>query len=130
MRSLQRRKQDVWATTATLDDSTVEGSISYSNPVHFMASVSNTSGTPNELPVGIVAEYSRYLVSYDRDLELEEGTNLFIDRTPQLNQDGSLTVDENGVPLVSPDYVVSHIMDTMKGTIARYGIRKIAGEDE
>ena len=101
MRSLARRKQDVWITK-------------------------ETRGTPHELPVGIVAEYSRYLISYDRGLELEEGDLLFVDITPDLTPNGALRVDINGTPYTSPDYVVSNIMDTAKGTIARYGIRKIA----
>ena len=126
MRSLARRKQDVWITKETRSDASIEGSVSYSNPVLIHVTVSNTSGTPHELPVGIVAEYSRYLISYDRGLELEEGDLLFVDITPDLTPNGALRVDINGTPYTSPDYVVSNIMDTAKGTIARYGIRKIA----
>ena len=127
MRSLQRRKQDVWITTETRSDSSIEGSVSYSKPVKIRVTVSNTSGTPHELPVGIVAEYSRYLVSFDRDLVLNEGDLLFVDITPDITANGALRVDINGNPYTAPDYVVSNIMDTQKGTIARYGIKRIAG---
>lgn len=129
MRSLQRRVQPVWFCEATTDDSSIEPRKRYSKPeVHYVA-VSNTSGTPHELPVGIVAEYSRYFVSYDRDFHPEEGTMLFVDKEPDLTVTGELRVDINGNPYTTPDYVLTHIMDTQLGTIARYGIRKIAGNE-
>lgn len=128
MRSLQRRKQSLWYCWAIIDDSHIEPSVSYTKPVKIMVSVSNTSGTPHELPVGSVAEYSRYFVSYDREFKPEEGMVLFVDREPQLTEEGFLDVDEHNVPITKPDYVLSHVMDTAKGTIARYGIKKIAGD--
>lgn len=128
MRSLQRRKQDIWITKATRSDESIEGRTYYSKPIKIRASVSNTSGTPHELPVGIVAEYSRYFISFDNDLTIEEGMCLFVDKIPQLTVNGYLETDYNGNPYTKPDYVVSHIMRTAKGTIFRYGIRKIAGD--
>jgi hypothetical protein len=127
MRSLQRRKQDVWFCTSTRDDSEQEIRLNYSKPEMHKVTVSNTSGTPHELPVGIVAEYTRYIVVFDRDFKPTEGMLLFVDITPQLTSTGKLATDVNGVPYTQPDYVLSHVMDTKKGTIARYGIRKIAG---
>lgn len=129
MRSLQRRKQDVWLTVATKSDATIEGIVTYSKPEKHSVTVSNTSGTPHELSVGIVAEYSRYIVSYDRDFNPKEGTQVFVDKVPLLDEFDELAVDEHGVALTAPDYVLSHIMDTKKGTIARYGLKKIAGDE-
>lgn len=135
MRSLQRRKQEIWCVEATRDDSTIEGSMVYGKPDKHMMSVSNTSGTPHELPVGIVAEYSRYIVSFDRDFQPHEGLMVFIDITPRLIESGEhkgeLEVnEETGKPYTEPDYVVTHLMDTQKGTIARYGIKKVAGDGQ
>lgn len=135
MRSLQRRKQEIWCVEATRDDSTIEGSMVYGKPEKHMMSVSNTSGTPHELPVGIVAEYSRYLVSFDRDFQPHEGLMVFIDITPRLIESGEhkgeLEInEETGKPYTEPDYVVTHLMDTQKGTIARYGIKKVAGDGQ
>ena len=135
MRSLQRRKQEIWCVEATRDDSTIEGSMVYGKPEKHMMSVSNTSGTPHELPVGIVAEYSRYIVSFDRDFQPHEGLMVFVDITPRLIESGEhkgeLEVnEETGKPYTEPDYVVTHLMDTQKGTIARYGIKKVAGDGQ
>jgi len=133
MRSLQKRKQDIWCVEAVRNDETIEGSMVYSKPEKHRMTVSNTSGTPHELPVGIVAEYSRYIVSFDRDFQPHEGLMLFIDVVPRLiasgEHKGELEIDsETGKPYTEPDYVVSNIIDTQKGTIARYGIKKVAGE--
>lgn len=135
MRSLQRRKQEIWCVEATRDDSTIEGSMVYGKPEKHMMSVSNTSGTPHELPVGIVAEYSRYIVSFDRDFQPHEGLMVFIDIEPRLIESGEhkgeLEVnEETDKPYTEPDYVVTHLMDTQKGTIARYGIKKVAGDGQ
>ena len=129
MRSLMRRKQYIWTVDAVRNDETVEGGMTYGKPVKYHMAVSNTSGTPHELPVGIVAEYSRYIVSYDRDFKPSEGLMLFIDVVPRIGGDGYLENDpETGEPYTTPDYVLSHIIDTQKGTIARYGIKKVAGD--
>ena len=130
MRSLQRRKQYIWICEASIDDSDMEPTTTYSKPEKHRVTVSNTSGTPHELPVGVVAEYSRYFISYDRNWKPREGMVLYVDRKPELDDDGFIILNENGEPNVKPDYVLSHIMDTAKGTIARYGIRKIAGEED
>lgn len=128
MRSLQRRKQDIWICTASTIDTDIEGLTRYSKPEKHRVTVSNTSGTPHELPAGIVPEYNRYFISYDRDFNPKEGQVLFVDKEPQLTYNGNLDVDINGTPYTKPDYVITHIMNTSKGTIARYGIKKIAGD--
>lgn len=127
MRSIKRRKQDVWVTEETRDDSTIEGTSTYSKPEKHRFTVSSTSGTPNELAVGIVAEYNRYIVSYDRSFKAKEGMLLFVDIDPELDEFGELVLNENGEPNTKPDYVLTHVMDTKKGTLARYGIKKVAG---
>ena len=131
MRSLQRRKQDVWTTIATRNDETIEGSTTYSKPEKHRFTVSNTTGTPHELPVGIVAEYNRYIVSFDRDFKPVEGMMFYVDVVLVLDAETKeLILDENGEPITKPDYVLNHIGDTQKGTIARYGIKKVAGESD
>lgn len=130
MRSLQRRQQPIWICETRTDDTGIEPITSYTKPQKYFVAVSNTSGTPHELPVGVVAEYSRYFISYDRDFKPKEGMVLFVDKVPELTVTGDLRVDINGVPYTKPDYVLTHILDTAKGTIARYGIKKIAGDDQ
>lgn len=128
MRSLRRRKQDIWIVECEINDETIEGNAVYGKPRKIRAAVSNTSGTPAELPVGIVAEYTRYFISFDRSFKPQEGLLLFVDRVPMLDEEGYLSInEETNKPFTEPDYVLSHIMDTAKGCIARYGIKKVAG---
>ena len=129
MRSLQRRKQDIWLTTATRSDEHIEDTVVYSKPERYRVTVSNTSGNPKEIAAGLVSEYSRYFISFDRDFHAEEGTMVFVDRIPELDSEGWLVL-EDGDPVTAPDYVITAIFDTAKGTIARYGIRKIAGDGD
>ena len=159
MRSLRRRKQNIWICKASIDDSHMEPITTYSKPEKHRVSVSDTSGTPHELAVGLVSEYSRYFISYDRDFKPKEGMVLFVDKEPILDEYGYLIInnasiyltsrsnkifttrsgkkitlikgedEDDGEPLTKPDYVLTHIMDTARGTIARYGIKKIAGEE-
>lgn len=130
MRSLQRRKQDIWLTKATRSDEHIEDTVTYSKPEKHRVTVSNSSGNPREIAAGLVSEYSRYFISYDRDFRPEEGMSVFVDKIPELDSEGELVLDSDGVPVTLPDYVITTILDTARGTIARYGMKKIAGDGE
>ena len=94
--------------------------------------VSSTSGTPEEISAGIVPTYDRYLIFWKsrwNKFKPKEGWVLWIDVAPELNEDGDLLLDDNGLPTVLPDYRLDKIIDTKKGAIARYGIIKIGGHD-
>lgn len=127
MRTLLRRTQYIWLTTSSKSDESIEAVTSYSKPVKVRVAVSNASGTPREIAAGLAMEYSRYFISFDRDFDAEEGTLVYVDRIPEIDVEGELVLDEEGDPTVAPDYVITHIWDSQRGTIARYGIRKIAG---
>lgn len=128
MRSLQRRKQDIWICDATTTDADLQGVTRYSKPQKHRVTVSNTSSSPSEISAGITPEYSRYFISYDRNFNPKEGQVLFVDKEPLLTYNGNLAMNIDGVPYTKPDYVLSQVMNTGKGTIARYVIRKIAGD--
>lgn len=130
MRNATRRKQDVWFVTRTKDDSGIEPVYVYGKPENHRMSVSSTSGTPTEMNFGILPNYDRYMVSYDRDFNPVEGTYLYVDVVPEIDAEtGELVLNENDEPTVKPDYILDRIADTQKGILARYGIRKISAED-
>ena len=98
--------------------------------VHFMEQGKVlVSGTPEEIAAGIVPDYDRYITSFNRNFHPQEADIFWIDRIPQISEDGSLILDENGEPAVLPDYTLKKILDTQKGNIARYGISKRGNED-
>ena len=125
MRSLTRIKQDIWFVTRTKDDSDLVSGYVYGNPEKHRFSVSPSSGMPTEMNFGLLPTYDRYIVSYDRKFTPKEGTFLYVDVTPELNQDGTLHLGEDGEPTVAPDYILDRVHDAKKGFLARYGIRKV-----
>lgn len=130
MRSLTRRKQDVWFVVRTKDDSSIEPVYVYGRPERHRFSVSSTSGSPAEFNFGILPTYDRYMISYDRQFKPEEGMYLYVDKTPEIDSEGMLVLNEDNEPTVKPDYILDRIYDTRKGILARYGIRKVSDRDE
>ena len=129
MRNATRRKQDVWFVSRDRDDSSIEPSYVYGTPIKKRVSVSPTSGYPTEMNFGLLPTYDRYIISYERDFNPVEGTYLYVDRTPELDADKELVLNENGEPTVKPDYILKRIADTQKGVLARYGIDKCTGDE-
>lgn len=129
MRNATRRKQDVWFVIRTKDDSNIDPAYTYSKPENHRFSVSSTSGSPAEMNFGILPTYDRYMISYDRNFKPVEGMYLYIDKTPELDDDGMLVLNESNEPTVKPDYILDRIYDTKKGELARYGIKKVSDKD-
>lgn len=129
MRNATRRKQDIWFVNRTKDDSNIDPAYTYDKPIKKRFSVSSTSGTPAEMNFGILPTYDRYMVSYDRKFQPVEGMYLYIDKMPELDENGYLVLNESNEPTVKPDYILDRIYDTKKGILARYGIKKVSDKD-
>lgn len=131
MRGLTRQKQTMYYATLTEEHHGIDTVPKYSPVSAIKLSVSATAGTPEELAAGIAPDYDRYITSLDRGFceVAEEGMVLWVDRAPELDGDNNLIVSDDGVPPTTPpDYVLKKILDTAKGNVARYGIKKIGGE--
>lgn len=129
MRNATRRKQDVWFVSRSKDDSGINPVYVYSIPKKHRMSVSPTSGTPVEFAFGILPTYDRYMVSYERDFHPEEGMYLYVDKTPELDENGQLVLNSKNEPTVKPDYILDRIFRTLRGVTIRYGIRKVSDKD-
>lgn len=129
MRNSTRRKQDIWFVNRSKDDSQMDPAYTYDKPEKHRFSVSSTSGSPAEMNFGILPNYDRYMVSYDRKFQPVEGMYLYIDKTPELDENGDLVLNELNEPTVKPDYILDRIYDTKKGILARYGIKKVSDKD-
>ena len=89
-----------------------------------------TAATPEEISAGIVPTYDRYITSYDRNFKPEEGMVVWVDKIPQIDDSGNLVMAEDGItPVTPPDYTLKKIIDTAKGSVARYGIKKVGGSE-
>lgn len=130
MRGLVRQKQKVYWSRVSEKMDGLDRAKAYTKPVLYRFSVSATAGTPEEIAAGVVPDYDRYITSFNRDFQPQEADLFWIDRTPQISDDGSLVLNEDGEPTVLPDYTLKRILDTQKGNIARYGISKVGNENE
>lgn len=131
MRSNSRQKQRVWFSKITEDSSSIDPVISYNKPIMKKFTVSSTAGLPEEIAAGIVPTYDRYISSYDREFckVAEEGMAVWVDKIPKIDDSGNLVLDEDGVPVTPPDYVLKKIIDTARGSVTRYGIKKVGGSE-
>lgn len=129
MRGLKRQQQIVYWSKVSEGLSDIDTITEYTKPKAYKFSVSATAGTPEEISAGIVPDYDRYITSFDRTFQPEEGDVFWIDVIPKLGKDGNLILEDD-IPVVMPDYRLKKILDTQRGNIARYGISKIGAENE
>lgn len=128
MRCLVRQTQKLWFSVVTKQYSGIDDVSVYSKPEMHEFSVSATGSTPEQYASGIVPDYDRYITSFDRSFDPIEGTQVWVDVTPELDANGELVLDEDGCPTVYPDYTLRRKVDTMMGTVARYLIKKNGDE--
>lgn len=128
MRSRSRDRQKVWFVTVTEEKVGVDTVLKYGKLVMKKMSVSSGTGQPGQVSAGLVVDYDREITSYDKTLRgvIREGDALYVDVEPQLNDDGTLTMGEDGyTPVTSPDYRISAIFSTQKGDVDVFGIKKV-----
>lgn len=133
MRSRVRDRQKVWFVTVTEKKVGIDTIYEYNDPViKKKMSVSSGTGQPGQVSAGLVVDYDREITSYDKSLRgvIREGDAVFVDVEPQLNDDGTLTMGEDGyTPVTPPDYRISAIFSTQKGKVDVFGIKKVGGNN-
>ena len=129
MRSMLRDRQAIYFSIVTEKKVGIDTVQEYNDPViEKKMAVSSGTGQPGQVSAGLVVDYDREITSYDKTLRgvIREGDAVFIDVEPQLNEDGTLTMDEDGyTPVTPPDYRISAIFSTQKGDVDVYGIKKV-----
>lgn len=130
MRSPVKDRQKVWFSKITEKKVGIDTVQEYSNPIMRKLTVSAGTGAPTQISAGLVVDYDREITSYDKSLRgvVREGDVVFVDVEPQINEDGTLTMGEDGyTPVTPPDYRISAIFKTQKGSVDVYGIKKVGG---
>ena len=130
MRSLGRDRQKIWFVTVTEEKVGIDTVQEYGKPIMKKMAVSSGTNMPGQVSAGLVVDYDREITSYDKTLRgvIREGDALYVDVEPQLNDDGTLTMGEDGyTPVTPPDYRISAIFKTQKGSVDVYGIKKVGG---
>ena len=130
MRSPVRDRQKVWFSTITEKKVGIDTIQEYSKPVVAKLTASAGTGAPSQISAGLVVDYDRELTSYNRNLrnQIEEGSVCWVDVIPEIAEDGSLVMSDDGItPIVPPDYRVDKIFSTARGRVDVFGIKKIGG---
>lgn len=130
-RNSVRDRQKVWWVTIEEIHEGIDNIIKYGKPEMHKQTVSTTSGTPEEIAAGIVPNYDRYITHYkskSKPFNPVEGMGVFVDIEPEMDEEENLAMSEDGyTPVTPPDYRLVKILDTKKGSVARYGISKVGG---
>lgn len=127
MRSRLRDRQKIYFVTVAEKKVGIDTVQEYGKPIMKKMAVSSGTNMPGQVSAGLVVDYDREITSYDKTLKgvIREGDAVFVDVEPQLNEDGTLTMGEDGyTPVTSPDYRISAIFKTQKGNVDVYGIKK------
>ena len=130
MRSRGRDRQKMYFVTVTEKKVGIDTVQEYGKPIMKKMAVSSGTNMPGQVSAGLVVDYEREITSYDKTLRgvIREGDALYVDVEPQLNEDGTLTMGEDGyTPITPPDYRISAIFKTQKGNVDVYGIKKVGG---
>lgn len=130
MRSRGRDRQKIWFVTVTEKKVGIDTAQEYGKPIMKNMAVSSGTGQPGQVSAGIVVDYDREITSYDKSLRgvIREGDAVFVDVEPQLNDDGTLTVSDDGyTPVTPPDYRILAIFSTSKGNVDVFGIKRVGG---
>lgn len=130
MRSMLRDRQAIYFSIVTEKKVGIDTVQEYGKPIMKKMSVSPGTGQPGQVSAGLVVDYDREITSYDKTLRgvIREGDAVFVDVEPQLNDDGTLTMGDDGyTPVTPPDYRISAIFSTQKGDVDVFGIKRIGG---
>lgn len=130
MRSPVRDRQLVYFSTITEKKVGIDTVQEYSKPIMAKLTASAGTGAPSQISAGLVVDYDREIVSYSKSLrsEVTEGSVCWVDVIPEISDDGSLVMSDDGVtPTVPPDYRVDKIFSTARGRVDVFGIKKIGG---
>ena len=131
MRSRVRDRQKIYFVTVAEKKVGIDTVQEYGKPIMKKMAVSSGTNMPGQVSAGLVVDYDREITSYDKSLRgvIREGDALYVDVEPQLNEDGTLTMGEDGyTPITPPDYRISAIFSTQKGNVDILGIKKEGGD--
>ena len=130
MRSRVRDRQPVYFSTITEKKVGIDTVQEYSKPIMRKLTVSAGTGAPTQISAGLVVDYDREITSYDKSLrsEVTEGSVCWVDVVPEIADDGSLVMSDDGVtPVTPPDYWIKQIFRTQKGNVDVFGIKRYGG---
>lgn len=86
-----------------------------SNPEKFRANISAAKGETSTRQFGDDEAYDKVIVMGLDSPSIDEYTVLWIDRVPQLDENGALVLDESGEAATPHDYIVKKVAKSLNG---------------
>lgn len=111
-----RNKQTFWyalyaGTVETYDEDGYQTGTTtvYGHPVKVSGNISPARGNALTEPFGREEDYDRAILTGDRDIPIDEYSVLWIEREPELDNDGALTINADGEYVTPWDYIVRRV---------------------
>ena len=88
---------------------TGEYDVKHGNPTEGYANISAAKGETQTRQFGESETYDKVIVMDNEAPQIDEYSVLWVDTEPQINEDGSLAVDEDGNIITPHDYIVKKV---------------------
>lgn len=132
MRCMQRNKVKFFyalyegkeAITDEYGNVTGEYAVKHGNPIEFSANISAAKGETQTRQFGENVSYDKVIAMDNDSPPIDEYSILWIDTTPELNEDGSLAVDSKGEVKTPHDYIVKKVARSLNGV--SYAVSKVS----
>lgn len=92
---------------------TGEYDVKHGNPTEGYANISAAKGETQTRQFGESETYDKVIVMDNEAPPIDEYSVLWVDTEPQLNEDGSLAVDEEGNIITPHDYIVKKVAKSL-----------------
>lgn len=83
------------------------------NPIEFSANISAAKGETSTRQFGESESYDKVIVMGNDAPPIDEYTVLWVDSTPQIEEDGTLTLNDNGEVVTPHDYIVKKVAKSL-----------------
>ncbi len=100
-----------------------EYNVKHGNPIKGRANISAAKGETQTRQFGEAESYDKVVVMDNDAPALDEYSILWVDRKPELNEDGSLVLDDKGNAMTPHDYIVKKVARSLNGV--SYAISKV-----
>ena len=106
---------------------TGEYDVKHGNPTEGYANISAAKGETQTRQFGESETYDKVIVMDNEAPPIDEYSVLWVDTVPQLNEDGSLAVDEEGNVLTPHDYIVKKVAKSLNNVSIAISKVKVSG---
>lgn len=92
---------------------TGEYTLEWENPVLCSANISAAKGETSTRQFGESENYDKVIAMDKVSPQIDEYTILWVDKVPQLEEDGSLSMDSDGNIITPHDYIVKKVAESL-----------------